>query len=219
MRLLFVQYHTTITPFIMFSRSTHPLFKLSRHFFSIPGPSKDWAALAWETQKQLLDSERENWQTEKRNLERYHREVTRRLRLEDQIGALQCDVLRLRNNFNLRGALEFSLEQYRKLPKVPQVGKSDLLNHLSHDPDYEVCVQNITQRLQLRRQDVNACTTVLYHGLSKHAHGNTSDLVVNDNKHTITEVAALEAVFCALKAKGCFNFPLKIIVNNNVHML
>ena len=36
--------------------------------------------------------------------------------------------------------------------------------------------------------------------------------MVSDNEHTITEVAALEAVFCALKVKDCFNLPLKIVV-------
>jgi len=201
-----VRYHTTI---IMFSRLTCLSVKLSRPFlsrpflsrpfFSFPSRPRGWAALAWETQERLLKSER--------------------CRLNDKIGHLQSDLLRLQNNFNLRGALEFSLEQYQKLPKVPHSGKKALIAHLTQDPGYQQCLQDTAQRLQLRTQDINACTEVLYHELSKHAHGNTSDLVVNDHEHTITEVAALEAVFCALKAKGCFNFPLKIIINNNVYIL
>jgi hypothetical protein len=107
---------------------------------------------------------------------------------------------------------EFSLEQYQKLPKVPRSTKSDLLNHLTQDPEYVHCLHNVAQRLQLRQWDINTCTPILYHKLSKHAHGNTSDLIVNDNEHTITEVAALEAIFCALKKKNCFNFQLKLIV-------
>ena len=55
------------------------------------------------------------------------------------------------------------------------------------------------------------CTRALYHELSKHAHGNTTELSLRYTEHTITEVAATEAVFCALKRKGFFRLDLKII--------
>ena len=77
---------------------------------------------------------------------------------------------------------------------------------------YKKCLKKVTQRLQLRDADVNMCTRVLYHELSKHAHGNTAELVVNNTEHTMTEVAAIEAVFCALKKKCSIKIPMKIII-------
>jgi hypothetical protein len=52
----------------------------------------------------------------------------------------------------------------------------------------------------------------LYVELSKHAHGNvsTSELILDQSKHAMTEVAAIESIFCALKKKGCFHIPMTI---------
>jgi hypothetical protein len=85
-----------------------------------------------------------------------------------------------------------------------------LLEQLVKDPMYQNCVKNISRRLQLREADINACARVLYHELSKHAHGNTAELIADDTEHARTEVAAIEAVFCALKKKKCFHIPLRI---------
>jgi hypothetical protein len=71
------------------------------------------------------------------------------------------------------------------------------------------------KRYQLRRKDVDNCSKNLYHELSKHAHtryGNTTKLAARDTEHTITEVAAIEAVFCTLKKLRCFSIPLTIEV-------
>ncbi|KAH9066205.1 hypothetical protein EDB87DRAFT_1573825 [Lactarius vividus] len=43
--------------------------------------------------------------------------------------------------------------------------------------------------------------------------GLSSELAVVESEHTITEIAALEAVFCALKNEGCFRIPLKLYFN------
>jgi hypothetical protein len=38
------------------------------------------------------------------------------------------------------------------------------------------------------------------------------ELSVIDTEHTRTEVAAVEAVFCALKKHNCFHLSVKIVV-------
>ncbi|KAH9173486.1 hypothetical protein EDB89DRAFT_2228638 [Lactarius sanguifluus] len=176
---------------------------------------QNWAKLAVEqTLQRLKDQEelfkdREELFKELIEAERkYHREV--RERLGEKIGVFQRDVLRLRNNFNLRGALEFSLDEYKNLHKIPETGKTPLLQHLINHQAYQACLVSVTERYQLRKEDVNACARTLYHELSKHAHGNTAELAVVESEHTITEVAALEAVFCALKNEGCLRIPLKL---------
>jgi hypothetical protein len=79
------------------------------------------------------------------------------------------------------------------------------------DPDYEECLRGIMQRRNLRKEDVNLCARVLYHELSKHAHGNTEELLLHYKEHTTTEVAAIEAIFCALKKKGFFRLAMRIV--------
>ncbi|KAH9173477.1 hypothetical protein EDB89DRAFT_698405 [Lactarius sanguifluus] len=131
-------------------------------------------------------------------------------RLGEKIGILQQDVLCLRNNFNLCGALEFSLDEYKNLYKIPEVGKTLLLQHLLKQQAYKACLMGVTECYQLQKKDINACAHTLYHELSKHAHGNMGELALVESEHTITEVAALEAVLCALKSEGCFRIPLKL---------
>ena len=42
--------------------------------------------------------------------------------------------------------------------------------------------------------------------------GNTmEELTVYDSQHSITEVASIESLFCALKKKNSFHFPLRIV--------
>ena len=115
--------------------------------------------------------------------------------------------------FFLFSSIEFSLDDYNVSKRLKQFSKPKILQHLiDHDPEYQKCLESVSNRYQLRKADVNACTRVLYHELSKHAHGNTSSLCVKDTEHTVTEVAALEAVFCALKKQECFRLPLKLII-------
>ncbi|KAH9173485.1 hypothetical protein EDB89DRAFT_698945 [Lactarius sanguifluus] len=170
---------------------------------------QNWAKLAIEQTLQRLKDREELLEAERK----YHMEV--RERLGEKIGVLQRDVLRLRNNFNLRGALEFSLDEYKKLHKIHEAGKTPLLQHLINHQAYQACLVSVTERYQLRKEDVNACARTLYHELSKHAHGNTAELAVVESEHTVTEVAALEAVFCALKNEGCLRIPLKLYFKNN----
>ena len=95
---------------------------------------------------------------------------------------------------------------------LKETGNTNILQKLLNDKIYKKCLKKIGARYQLREQDINSCFGVLYHELSKHAHGNTSELVVSSTEHTITEVAAMEAIFCALKEHNCFHLPIKFRV-------
>ncbi|KAH9173473.1 hypothetical protein EDB89DRAFT_698171 [Lactarius sanguifluus] len=180
---------------------------------------KDWQTIAWESKEAtfqtLIRAEQRHHQSE----QKYYREHEAKSLLDYKFGALQKDMLCLQNNFNLRGALEFSLDEYKKTHKVPETSRMLLLHHLLKDQVYQTCLSSVTEHFQLRKEDVNSCARALYHELSKHAHGNTAELVVRDSEHTMTEVAALKAVFCALKAKGCFHLPVKISVSKQEHEL
>ncbi|KAH9014797.1 hypothetical protein EDB83DRAFT_2321435 [Lactarius deliciosus] len=134
---------------------------------------QNWAKLAVEQTLQRLKDQEELFKELIEAERKYHREV--RERLGENIGVLQCDVLCLHNNFNLRGVLKFSLDEYKKLHKIPETGKMPLLQHLIKHQAYQACLL----------------------------------------EHTITEVAALEAVFCALKNEGCLRIPLKLYLKNN----
>ena len=107
---------------------------------------------------------------------------------------------------------EFSLEEYKIIRKLRESAKTKILHCLFEDPTYKSCLKTMLDRYQLQRQDVEACAQTLYHELSKHVHGNTKELIVDDSEHSMTEVVALETVFSALKKKGCFKIPLKLVV-------
>ncbi|KAH9160841.1 hypothetical protein EDB89DRAFT_1914322 [Lactarius sanguifluus] len=77
-------------------------------------------------------------------------------RLGEKFGILQQDVLCLRNNFNLCGALEFSLDEYKNLYKIPEVGKTLLLQHLLKQQAYKACLMGVTECYQLQKKDINA---------------------------------------------------------------
>ncbi|KAN0129617.1 hypothetical protein V8E53_012613 [Lactarius tabidus] len=198
---------------------SRPIFNFFPSFFRLFSSRPSWKRIAWDTQEKLLKSERRRHESEKVHLKLYFEERIQKLRFEDKIGILQRDLLRLRNNFNLCGALEYSLEAYRDSIKASHASKTFLLEQLTKDKDYQKCLMDVSCRLQLREADVNACTRVLYHELSKHAHGNTEELIAHYNEHTMTEIAAIEAVFCALKTKHFFHIPLKIITKNHEHNL
>ena len=108
--------------------------------------------------------------------------------------------------------LEFSLDDFNKKKRLKTNSKPQILAHLIQDPLYAGCLADVSDRYQLREIEVNQCAKVLYHELSKHAHGNTAELSVIDTEHSMTEVAAMEAVFCALKKHDCFHLNVRIIV-------
>jgi hypothetical protein len=198
--------------------SSRPYFNFFRQLFSTTKSNPDWQML-WNTQERVIEAERKSSELQmlawNRAIEAEKKlSLAEQLLLEYKIGALQRDVLRLRNNFNLRGALEYSLDAYGDRIKAPQASKTYLLEHLMKDPEYTNCLETVTERLQLRGADVNMCAHVLYHELSKHAHGNTAELIINNTEHTMTGVAAIEAVFCTLKTKTCFEIPMKIRIWN-----
>ncbi|KAH9173481.1 hypothetical protein EDB89DRAFT_2156007 [Lactarius sanguifluus] len=184
-----------------------------RPFSLVSGPTKEtqyWAKLAMEQALKRVKDQEESFKGLLEVERKLHSQEKLCLRLEDNVSVLQRDVLRLRNNFNLRGALELSLDEFKKLHKIPEASRTTLLQHLIKHQAYQACLEDVIRCYQLQKEDVNACTRTLYHKLSKHAHGNTAELAVVESEHTITEVAALEAVFCALKNEGCFRIPLKL---------
>ena len=145
---------------------------------------------------------------------------------------LTTELLRMKNNFNLRGALgksqiffiklinarsrifSWRVSPIKKLPR--DAGKTQLLEILVKESDYGICLKKTMKRYQLRKNDINNCSPKLYHELSKHAHthyGNMWKLAVRDTEHTIVEVAAFETVFSTLKNMKCFNLPLTIEVS------
>ena len=96
------------------------------------------------------------------------------------------------------------------------MGNTKVLLELMKDQSYKDCLEKVTasDRYQVRKTDVNNCSKNIYHQLSKFAHtrhGNDLELKIRSSEHeTITEVAALECVFCTLKSEGCFHMPLTI---------
>ena len=114
-------------------------------------------------------------------------------------------------NFDQFCFVEFSLEKYSELEKL-NGGKSKILLKLMDDSTYKRVLKKTLNNYHLRESDVNSCSRNLYHELSKHAQGNTEELVITETEHTITEVAAMETVFGALKERGCLSMPIKIFV-------
>jgi hypothetical protein len=111
--------------------------------------------------------------------------------------------------------IESALEEYKITYHLPQKSSNTaLLGYLMKNDNYRQCVKTTLSRYPkpLRDKDVDSCTKVLYHELSKHAHGNMGQLVVMDTEHAMTEVAAIESVFCTLKKLQCFHFQVSIII-------
>ena len=104
------------------------------------------------------------------------------------------------------------MEVYANIIKTPTESKADLLYHLMNDPDYQKLLQSTCQSLEVRENDADMYAQLLYHKLSKHAHGNTAELIIDDKEYAMTKVAVMEVVFGTLKKKGCFNIP-----NENYH--
>lgn len=93
------------------------------------------------------------------------------------------------------------------------MGKNSLLKHLvDEDKIYKKCLKKTLNHYKLRKNEVDSCSYNIYHELSKHAHGNTNELLISDKEHTITEVCAMETIFCALKEQGCFTMELNLFV-------
>ena len=96
------------------------------------------------------------------------------------------------------------------------MGNTKVILELMKNQSYQDCLEEITDRYQVRKTDVNSCSENIYQELSKRVHtrhGNDLELKIRSSEHeTITEVAALECVFCALKSEGCFHMPLTIQV-------
>ena len=82
-----------------------------------------------------------------------------------------------------------------------------------NDPDYKKLLQSTCQSLEVPENDADMYAQVLYHKLSKHAHGNTAELIIDDKEHAMTnEGGRYGSGFGTLKKKGCFNIPMKFII-------
>ena len=104
------------------------------------------------------------------------------------------------------------MEAYANIIKTPKESKAGLPYHLMNDPDYKKLLQSTCQSLEVRENDADMYAQLLYHKLSKHAHGNTAELIIDDKEYAMTKVAVMEVVFGTLKKKECFNIP-----NENYH--
>ena len=113
-------------------------------------------------------------------------------------------------------SIEYSLDQYKSKKRLKsEGGNTNLILELMKDQSYQDCLEKVTDRYKVRKRDVNNCSKNIYHQLSIFAHtrhGNDLELRIRSSSEheTITEVAALECVFCALKSEGCFHMPLTI---------
>ena len=97
----------------------------------------------------------------------------------------------------------------------PEMGQTKILETLMNDQVYKSCLKTTFKRYQIRKIEIRRSSATIYHELSKHAHtryGNMDKLVISAPEHAISEVAALETVFCALKKRNCFRLPLTIEV-------
>ena len=103
------------------------------------------------------------------------------------------------------------MEAYANIIKSPKESKAVLLNHLTNDPDYIKLLQSICQRIEVRENDAYMYAQVLYYKLSKHAHGNTAELIIDDKERAMTKVATMEAVLAHSKRRDVSTF------NENYH--
>jgi hypothetical protein len=87
-----------------------------------------------------------------------------------------------------------------------------ILHELLKEPTYDVCLKKNVERYKLFKHQVHSCSEAMYYEFSKHAVGDPGDLHVHDTEHTMTEVAATESIFGALKELGCFRGPVTIHV-------
>ena len=80
-----------------------------------------------------------------------------------------------------------------------------------NDPDYNKLLQSTCQSPEVRENDADMYAQVLYHKLSKHAHGNTAELIIDDKEYAMTKVATMEAVLAHSKRRYDSTF------NENYH--
>ena len=143
------------------------------------------------------------------------------------------ELLNFQYKFNLHGALgiflffpifiwfylfyfllEFSLANYNDQKNLRLSGYKNILKSLLQEKEYDACRKQSIERYQTRKVDINSCAPNIHHQLSKLAHGNVyGKLVVNERDYTITEVAAIQGIFCALKRLGYFHQELEIHMN------
>lgn len=90
---------------------------------------------------------------------------------------------------------------------------SKMLQVLLKEPEYNECLKMAVRRYKLQKNDVKNCSSNISDRLEKYNEfGNTmEELTVYDSQHSITEVATIESLFCALKKKNSFHFPLRIV--------
>ena len=78
------------------------------------------------------------------------------------------------------------MEASANIVKTHKESKAGLLYHLMNDPDYKKLLQSTCQSLEVRENDADMYAQLLYHKLSKHAHGNTAELIIDDKEYAMT---------------------------------
>ncbi|KAF8471060.1 hypothetical protein BDZ91DRAFT_717552 [Kalaharituber pfeilii] len=100
--------------------------------------------------------------------------------------------LRLKGNFNLRGALEYISNEAQRLHKIEEKGgTSNMLMALSNTKDFTKILQRVAEERNLIQKEIKAQVPHLYHGVSKFAHGNDRHIIIRTHNLTVNERAAI----------------------------
>lgn len=73
-------------------------------------------------------------------------------------------------------------------------GVKTAITQLFNQRSFRSTIEDECCNRSLRPEDVKPCIETLYHLLSKHAHGNTQDIIVDRNNYTVAEVAGIVSV-------------------------
>ncbi|CUS07026.1 unnamed protein product [Tuber aestivum] len=112
----------------------------------------------------------------------------------------------LEQNFNIRGALEQIVYQFREPEDIrSSKGIQKGLDEIAETGDFIAVRDKVVQERGLERERVIACIHSIYHEVSKHAHGNDGTIVVRAIDFTPNERAALVTF---LKLQSTWKNPL-----------
>ncbi|CUS09335.1 unnamed protein product [Tuber aestivum] len=112
----------------------------------------------------------------------------------------------LERNFNIRGALERIVYQYKHPKDIwSSKGIQQVLNEIAKTKAFDAVLQKEVQTHRLVRERVMDCVHNIYHEVSKHAHGNDGMILVRAIDFTRNERAALVAF---LRLQSTWKNPL-----------
>ncbi|KAF8454047.1 hypothetical protein BDZ91DRAFT_748359 [Kalaharituber pfeilii] len=162
---------------------------------------KDWLLKMLEMEK---DRVFKMWETGAIKAEGY---ITTIAYLKASSSRMLEENLRLKGNFNLRGALEYIGHAALCLDKIKtKGGTNDRLMALSNTEDFTKILQRVAEERNLIQKEIKAQVPHLYHGVSKIAHGNDSHwrMIIRTHDLTVNERAA---IVCFLKLQNEWPVP------------